>query len=150
MVSTAIQTNENLQGKDVTITDTKNARRAKVSAWIYYRQLFAKKKNLQYKEMIEISRWSLDRSHPYGLWFVCWDPPKIHASYIKRRGGNTRLSNEISFLNPWSTQNCFTRGRIGETSNTVANLSKGKKPSTRFSIRRFQWFSVPESCSSEY
>ena len=52
MVSTAIHTKENLQGKDVTITDAKNARRAKVSAWIYYRQLFAKKENLQYKEMI--------------------------------------------------------------------------------------------------
>ena len=70
MVSTAIHTKENLQGKDVTITDAKNARRAKVSAWIYYRQLFAKKENLQYKEMIEISRWRLDRSHPYGLWFI--------------------------------------------------------------------------------
>ena len=66
-------------------------RHAKVSAGIYYRQLFAKKENLQYKEMIEISRWSLDRSHPYGLWFIYWDPPKIQTSYIKRTGGNTRL-----------------------------------------------------------
>ena len=60
-------------------------RHAKVSAGIYYRQLFAKKENLQYKEMIEISRWSLDRSHPYGLWFIYWDPPKIQTSYIKER-----------------------------------------------------------------
>ena len=97
MVSTAIHTKENLQGKDVTITDAKNARRAKVSAWIYYRQLFAKKENLQYKEMIEISRWRLDRSHPYGLWFSYWDPPKIQTSDI-RRGGNTKLSKEILFL----------------------------------------------------
>ena len=96
MVSTAIHTKENLQGKDVTITDTKNARRAKVSALVYYRQLFAKKKNLQYEEMIEISRWGLDTSH--FLWFVYWDPPKIQTSYIKRRGGNTRLSKEILFL----------------------------------------------------
>ena len=98
MVSTAIHTKENLQGKDVTITDAKNARLAKVSAWIYYRQLFAKKENLQYKEMIEISRWRLDRSHPYGLWFISWDPPKIQTSDIRRRGGNTRLSKEILFL----------------------------------------------------
>ena len=77
---------------------TQSARRAKVSAWIYYRQLFAKKENLQYKEMIEISRWRLDRSHPYGLWFIYWDPPKIQTSYIKRTGGNTRLSKEILFL----------------------------------------------------
>lgn len=111
-------------------------RRVKVSAGMYYRQLFAKKENLQYKEMIEISRWSLDRGHPYGLWFIYWDPPKIQTSYTKRTGGNTRLSNEIlKFLSPWSTQNCFTRGHISETSNTVTNLSKGKKkPHTIFHL----------------
>ena len=123
---------------------------AKVSAGIYYRQLFAKKENLQYKEMIEISRWSLDRSHPYGLWFIYWDPPKFRqVNYIKK-GRKYEAFERNSFLNSWSTQNCFTRGHIGETSNTVANLSRGKKPSTRFFIRRFQWFSGPESCSSEY
>ena len=94
-------------------------RQTKVSAGIYYRQLFAKKENLQYKEMIQISRWSLDRSHPYGLWFIYWDPPQNSDKLHKKNG---------------STQNRFTRGHISETSNTVANISKGKKPSTRFSI----------------
>ena len=107
---------------------------AKVSAGIYYRQLFAKKENLQYKEMMEISLWSLDRSHPYGLWFIYWDPHQNSDKLHKKNGRKYEAFERNSFLNPWSTQNCFTRGHISETSNTVANLSKGKKPSTRFSI----------------
>ena len=149
MVSTAIHTKENLQGKDVTITDAKNARRAKVSAWIYYRQLFAKKEILQYKEMIEISRWRLDRSHPYGLWFIYWDPPKIQTSYIRRKGGNTRLSKEILFLIHGVLETALQEGILVKP-RTLSRTSKGEKPSTRFSICRFRWFSVPESCSSEY
>lgn len=109
-------------------------RHAKVSAGIYYRQLFAKKENLQYKEMIEISRWSLDRSHPYGLWFIYWDPHQNSDKLHKKNGRKYEAFERNSFLNPWRTHNCFTRGHISETLNTVANLSKGKKPSTRFSI----------------
>lgn len=118
--------------------------RVKVRAGIYYRQLLAKKENLQYKEMIEISRWSLDRSHPYGLWFIYWDPPKIQRSNIKRRGRNTRLSNEILFLIHGVLKTALQEGTLlkPRTLSRTYERGKGKKPSTRFSICRFQWFSV--------
>ena len=128
MVSTAIHTKENLQGKDVTITDAKNARRAKVSAWIYYRQLFAKKEILQYKEMIEISRWRLDRSHPYGLWFIYWDPPKIQTSYIKRTGGNTKLSKEILFLIRGVLKTALQEGILVKPRTLSRTYQRGKNP----------------------
>lgn len=114
--------------------------RVKVRAGIYYRQLLAKKENLQYKEMIEISRWSLDRSHPYGLWFIYWDPPKIQKSNIKRRGRNTRLSNEILLLIHGVLKTALQEGTLLKP--RTYERGKGKKPSTRFSICRFQWFSV--------
>ena len=109
-------------------------RHAKVSAGIYYRQLFAKKENLQYKEMIEISRWSLDRSHPYGLWFIYWDPTKIQTSYIKRTGGNTRLSKEILFLIRGVLKTALQEGILVKPRTLSRTYQRGKKPSTRFSI----------------
>lgn len=86
-------------------------RHTKVSAGIYYRQLFAKKENLQYKEMIEISRWSLDRSHPYGLWFIYWDPPKIQTSYIKRTGVLKTALQEGILVKPRTLSRTYQRGK---------------------------------------
>ena len=105
---------------------TQSARRAKVSAWIYYRQLFAKKENLQYKEMIEISRWRLDRSHPYGLWFIYWDPPKIQTSDI-RRGGNTKLSKEILFLIHGVLETSLQEGILVKPRTLSRTYQRGKK-----------------------
>ena len=108
-------------------------RHTKVSAGIYYRQLFAKKENLQYKEMIEISRWSLDRSHPYGLWFIYWDPPKIQTSYIRRTGGNTRLSKEILFLIRGVLKTALQEGILVKPRTLSRTYQRGKNP-PRFSI----------------
>lgn len=109
-------------------------RHTKVSAGIYYRQLFAKKENLQYKEMIEISRWSLDRSHPYGLWFIYWDPPKIQTSYIKRTGVLKTALQEGILVKPRTLSRTYQRG---------------KNPPHDFPSV-FPMISVPETCSSEY
>lgn len=120
----------------------KRTRRAKVSAGIYYRKLFAKKENLQYNETIEISRWSLDRNHPNGLWFIYWGPLKIQTSYIKRRGGNTRLSNEVLFL---------IHGVLKTT--LQEDLWKGKEEKTLHTIFHLSFrmiFIVSVSCYSEY
>ena len=103
-------------------------RHAKVSAGIYYRQLFAKKENLQYKEMIEITRWSLDRSHPYGLWFIYWDPPKIQTSYIRRTGGNTRLSKEILFLIRGVLKTALQEGILVKPRTLSRTYQRGKNP----------------------
>lgn len=102
--------------------------RVKVRAGIYYRQLLAKKENLQYKEMIEISRWSLDRSHPYGLWFIYWDPPKIQRSNIKRRGRNTRLSNEILFLIHGVLKTALQEGTLLKPRTLSRTYKRGKNP----------------------
>lgn len=124
-------------------------RHAKVSAGIYYRQLFAKKENLQYKEMIEISRWSLDRSHPYGLWFIYWDPPKIQTSYIKRTGGNTRLSKEILFLIRGVLKTALQGGILVKPRTLLRTYQRGKNPPHDFPSV-FPMIAVPETCSSEY
>ena len=113
---------------------------AKVSAGIYYRQLFAKKENLQYKEMIEISRWSLDRSHPYGLWFIYWDPPKIQTSYIRRKGGNTRLSKEILFLIHGVHKTALQEGILVKPRTLSRTYQGGKNPPHDFPFVVFNGF----------
>lgn len=122
----------------------KRTRRAKVSAGIYYRKLFAKKENLQYNETIEISRWSLDRNHPNGLWFIYRGPLKIQTCYIKRRGGNTRLSKEIIFLIHGVLKTTLQEGILVKprTLSRTYERGKRKRPYTRFSICHFEWFSV--------
>ena len=91
----------------------------------------------------EISRWSLDRSRPYGLWFIYSDPPKIQRSKIKRRGGNTRLSNQILLLIHGILKTALQEGILLKPRTLSRTYERGKgKNLPWFSIRRFQWFSV--------
>ena len=75
--------------------------------------------------MIEISRWRLDRSHPYGLWFIYWDPPKIQTSYIRRRG-NTRLSKEILFLIHGVLETALQEGILVKPRTLSRTYQRGK------------------------